>query len=62
MIALNLARGILTDDQKRLIYDAALDRLRSNDGENPGLVEVNGDNAGIAEIQSNLPMDAVEQQ
>ena len=39
MMALNKARGILTDDQKRLIYDAALDRLRSNDGENPGLVE-----------------------
>ena len=62
MMALNKARGILTDDAERLKYDSALDRLKSNDGENPGLVEIDGDNAGIAEIQSSLPMGVAPEQ
>ena len=62
MTVINVARGILTDDDKRQKYDAALDRLGIKDGENPGLVEVSGDNPGIAEYQSNLPMGAANQQ
>ena len=62
MTVINLARNILTDDAERQKYDAALDKLEIKDGENPGLVEVRGDNAGIEEIHINLPLDAANQQ
>ena len=41
MVVINKARTILTDDEERQKYDDALDRLKSNDGQNPGgLVEI----------------------